>query len=64
MLMDVALIAVGEAADHAAFFAYMGIAAAVVFANLGSAYGTAKSGVGISSMIRRTAVTPSITGIS
>ena len=50
MLMDVALIAVGEAADHAAFFAYMGIAAAVVFANLGSAYGTAKSGVGICSM--------------
>lgn len=36
--------------DHAAFFAYMGIAAAIVFANLGSAYGAAKTGVGICSM--------------
>ena len=33
-----------------AFFGFMGIASAVVFANLGAAYGTAKSGVGISSM--------------
>jgi len=32
------------------FFGYMGITSAVVFANLGAAYGTAKSGVGISSM--------------
>ena len=32
------------------FFGYMGIAAALVFANLGAAYGTAKSGVGICSM--------------
>ena len=29
------------------FFGYMGIASALVFANLGAAYGTAKSGVGI-----------------
>ena len=36
--------------QHAAFFAYMGIASAIVFANLGSAYGTAKTGVGICSM--------------
>eukprot|EP01055_Gregarina_sp_Pseudo9_P002294 Gregarina_sp_Pseudo_9__2293@NODE_2614_length_935_cov_1815_686384_g2397_i0_p1_GENE_NODE_2614_length_935_cov_1815_686384_g2397_i0NODE_2614_length_935_cov_1815_686384_g2397_i0_p1_ORF_typecomplete_len174_score33_69ATPsynt_C/PF00137_21/1_2e17ATPsynt_C/PF00137_21/3e20DUF373/PF04123_13/0_028MtrG/PF04210_13/1_9e02MtrG/PF04210_13/5_7TMEM238/PF15125_6/4TMEM238/PF15125_6/1_1e03TMEM238/PF15125_6/1_3e02_NODE_2614_length_935_cov_1815_686384_g2397_i0196717 len=35
---------------HSAFFGFMGITAAAVFANLGSAYGTAKSGVGISSM--------------
>ena len=28
----------------------MGIASAIVFANLGSAYGTAKTGVGICSM--------------
>jgi V-type H+-transporting ATPase proteolipid subunit len=28
----------------------MGVASALVFANLGAAYGTAKSGVGISSM--------------
>ena len=33
-----------------AFFGYMGVACALVFANLGAAYGTAKSGVGISSM--------------
>lgn len=39
-----------EGEEHAAFFAFMGIASAIVFANLGSAYGTAKSGVGICSM--------------
>ena len=32
------------------FFAYMGIASALVFANLGASYGTAKSGVGIASL--------------
>jgi len=32
------------------FFGFIGVAAAIVFANLGSAYGTAKSGVGISAM--------------
>ena len=32
------------------FFAYMGVAGALIFANLGAAYGTAKSGVGISSL--------------
>ena len=36
--------------DNAYFFGYMGIACALVFANLGAAYGTAKSGVGICSM--------------
>mmetsp|Transcript_15285 Transcript_15285/g.11112 ORF Transcript_15285/g.11112 Transcript_15285/m.11112 type:complete len:167 (+) Transcript_15285:83-583(+) len=47
----------GTSADYGAqldtscfFFGYMGIASALVFANLGAAYGTAKSGVGISSM--------------
>lgn len=33
-----------------AFFGYVGVSCALVFANLGAAYGTAKSGVGISSM--------------
>ncbi|CAG9320866.1 unnamed protein product [Blepharisma stoltei] len=33
-----------------AFFGFMGVSSALVFANLGAAYGTAKSGVGISSM--------------
>jgi len=33
-----------------AFFGFMGITSALVFANLGAAYGTAKSGVGIMSM--------------
>lgn len=32
------------------FFCYMGVASALVFANLGAAYGTAKSGVGIASL--------------
>jgi V-type H+-transporting ATPase proteolipid subunit len=44
------VIAAVEGEEHAAFFAYMGIASAIVFANLGSAYGTAKTGVGICSM--------------
>merc|ERR1712226_425817 len=33
-----------------AFFGFMGVTSAIVFANLGAAYGTSKSGVGISSM--------------
>jgi len=44
---------VGDAATATgpeAFFGFMGVACALVFANLGAAYGTAKSGVGISSM--------------
>ena len=36
--------------EGASFFGYMGIACALVFANLGAAYGTAKSGVGVCSM--------------
>ncbi|XP_053993105.1 uncharacterized protein LOC128884076 [Hylaeus volcanicus] len=35
---------------NAAFFGFMGVTCAVVFCNLGSAYGTAKAGVGIASM--------------
>lgn len=34
----------------APFFGFMGVSSALVFSNLGAAYGTAKSGVGISSM--------------
>ncbi|POM73287.1 V-type proton ATPase proteolipid subunit, partial [Phytophthora palmivora] len=33
--------------SSASFFGFMGVASALVFANLGAAYGTAKSGVGI-----------------
>ena len=36
--------------NQAIFFSSMGITAALVFANLGAAYGTAKSGVGICSV--------------
>lgn len=36
--------------ESAPFFGFIGVAAALVFANLGAAYGTAKSGVGIASM--------------
>merc|ERR1719178_569614 len=42
--------AVNPCSPLSAFFGYMGCALAVVFANFGAAYGTAKSGVGISSM--------------
>merc|ERR1719436_1757610 len=41
---------VSEEAANASFFGFMGVASALVFANLGAAYGTAKSGVGIASM--------------
>eukprot|EP00695_Tsukubamonas_globosa_P002655 TRINITY_DN3837_c0_g1_i1.p1 TRINITY_DN3837_c0_g1~~TRINITY_DN3837_c0_g1_i1.p1 ORF type:complete len:88 (+),score=2.74 TRINITY_DN3837_c0_g1_i1:81-344(+) len=34
----------------ASFFGMMGCTCALVFANLGAAYGTAKSGVGVASM--------------
>merc|ERR1712139_72278 len=34
----------------APFFGFMGAAGALVFANFGAAYGTAKSGVGVASM--------------
>lgn len=36
--------------EHAAFFTYMGIASAIVFSNLGSAYSIAKTCVDICSM--------------
>jgi len=52
--MVLALLAVADDAttddQTPYFFAYMGIASALVFANLGAAYGTAKSGVGIASL--------------
>jgi V-type H+-transporting ATPase proteolipid subunit len=32
------------------FFGFIGVASALVFANLGAAYGSAKAGVGICSM--------------
>ncbi|MES1909945.1 MAG: hypothetical protein MHM6MM_002623 [Cercozoa sp. M6MM] len=44
------LFEVADCPASAPFFGYMGIAAAIVFSNLGSAYGTAKAGVGLSSM--------------
>ncbi len=37
-------------ADFSTFWGYMGIASALCFANVGAAYGTAKSGVGILNM--------------
>jgi len=41
---------VTEKHDTAPFFGFIGAAAALVFACMGAAYGTAKSGVGIASM--------------
>ena len=50
--MVLAFLAQTETTDYnsASFFGYIGIASALVFANLGASYGTAKSGVGIASM--------------
>ena len=45
------LISAGNQSDeNPYFFGYIGIACALVLANLGAAYGTAKSGVGICTM--------------
>merc|ERR1719258_568931 len=47
-MLSLALEAGASSAPY--FFGYMGAAFALIFANLGAAYGTAKSGVGICSM--------------
>jgi V-type H+-transporting ATPase proteolipid subunit len=39
-----------ETDSSAYFFGYIGVASALIFANLGAAYGSAKAGVGICSM--------------
>merc|ERR1719433_1677964 len=44
------LLSMQACEPSSAFFGFMGVTSAIVFANLGAAYGTAKSGVGISSM--------------
>merc|ERR1711907_861076 len=49
-IMVFALIAADEVSQTQYFFAYIGIASALVFANLGASYGTAKSSFGISSL--------------
>ncbi|CAI2381646.1 unnamed protein product [Moneuplotes crassus] len=49
--MEVDHLAAGEGSTAAAaFFGFMGVAAALSFSNFGAAYGTAKSGIGISTM--------------
>lgn len=48
--MALLLQAVDLCPSSAAFFGFCGVSCALVFANLGAAYGTAKSGVGIASM--------------
>merc|ERR1719373_1204196 len=44
------LLAATQCEASSAFFGFMGLSSAIIFANLGAAYGTAKSGVGIMSM--------------
>merc|ERR1711874_364636 len=44
------LLAKAVCDPSSAFFGFMGLSSAIIFANLGAAYGTAKSGVGIMSM--------------
>ena len=39
-----------SASSYHHFFAYMGVASALVFANAGAAYGTAKSSIGIANL--------------
>merc|ERR1719191_186560 len=44
------MMEIATCSPAASFWANMGVSAAIVFANCGAAYGTAKSGVGISCM--------------
>merc|ERR1712193_404964 len=44
------MMEIATCSPSSAFFGFMGVASAIVFANCGAAYGTAKSGVGISCM--------------
>ena len=39
-----------ECPAYAPFFGFMGVTSAIIFANLGAAYGTAKAGVGVAQM--------------
>tara|TARA_B110001450_G_C17420262_1_gene399565 strand:- start:436 stop:597 length:162 start_codon:yes stop_codon:yes gene_type:complete len=49
--MVLALIAESSiSASSGNFFAYSGVAAALIFANVGAAYGTAKSAIGIGNL--------------
>ena len=48
--MSTATVSYETCPTSAPFFGFMGVTAALCFANVGAAYGTAKSGVGISSM--------------
>eukprot|EP01094_Clydonella_sp_ATCC50884_P021117 TRINITY_DN4568_c0_g1_i1.p2 TRINITY_DN4568_c0_g1~~TRINITY_DN4568_c0_g1_i1.p2 ORF type:complete len:169 (+),score=54.95 TRINITY_DN4568_c0_g1_i1:289-795(+) len=50
MSMAGSLLADDPTSNTAAFFGFMGAASALVFSCLGAAYGTAKSGVGVSAM--------------
>lgn len=49
-LVTSTLLQAQECVPTSAFFGFMGVTSAIVFANLGSAYGTARAGVGIASM--------------
>lgn len=48
-LISASRLALGDP-NQSVFFGVMGVVSALVFANLGAAYGTAKSGVGIVSV--------------
>eukprot|EP00163_Fabomonas_tropica_P010499 TRINITY_DN2065_c0_g1_i1.p2 TRINITY_DN2065_c0_g1~~TRINITY_DN2065_c0_g1_i1.p2 ORF type:complete len:164 (+),score=48.63 TRINITY_DN2065_c0_g1_i1:181-672(+) len=50
MILSLLLQATQTPTDSSFFFGFMGAASALIFACLGAAYGTAKSGVGIASM--------------
>ena len=44
------ILTAAQSVNQYTFFGFMGLASALVFANLGASYGTAKSGVGICSI--------------
>jgi len=50
MAVELATASGTPTSPYAAFFGYMGCTCALVFSCLGAAYGTAKSGVGVSAM--------------
>ena len=48
MISPMIALTKGPGPDESYFFGFIGVACALVFANIGSAYGCAKSGLGIS----------------
>lgn len=50
ILLSVSFVCLLFSSTAASFFGFAGAASALIFSNLGAAYGTAKAGVGVASM--------------